>query len=155
MIRLTQAQIQTIKALENKRGQIRPRQVVDAARPPRSPLHDLFNWNVQNAADHWWLHQARLVINAVSIQVTTKEFSYKASAYMIDMAVEGSGYRSVAALKADPANARESLVYTLEVAAGHMRRALDLAAPLGLSSEIDDLLRRIAGVQRVAGKQAA
>jgi hypothetical protein len=153
-MRLTRAQIAAIRSLENSRGQITPRQVVAAAKNKQSPLHELFDWNVQQAAEHWWLHRARVVIGAVTIQVSTHQVSYKASAYMVDTAVEGQGYRSVKALKADEVNARESLIYTLEMAAGHLRRALDLAQPLGLAAEIDQLLLDIAGVQRVITKAA-
>lgn len=154
-MKLTQAQIAAIKALENTRGQIAPRQVVAAARNKRSPLHALFDWDVGTSAEKWWLHQARVILNAVTIQVTTEEFSYKASAYMVDTAVVGQGYRSVVALKGDSESARESLIYTLGVAAGHLRRALDLAAPLGLSKEIDELLLKIAGVSRAIEQKAA
>jgi hypothetical protein len=154
-MRLTRAQIAAIRTLENRRGQLTPRQVVAAAKHKDSPLHALFDWDVQQSAERWWLHRARVIIGAVTVQVETQEFSYKASAYMVDMSVEGQGYRSVAALKTDEANARESLIYTLEMAAGHLRRSLDLAAPLGLSKEIDRLLREIAGVQRVITTKAA
>jgi hypothetical protein len=153
-MRLTRAQIAAIRSLENSRGQITPRQVVAAAKNKNSPLHGLFDWNLQQAAERWWLHRARVVIGAVTIQVATHEVSYKASAYMVDTTVEGQGYRSVKALKGDEPNARESLIYTLEMAAGHLRRSLDLATPLGLSAEIDQLLLDIAGVQRVITKAA-
>lgn len=154
-MKLTQAQLAAIKALENDRGQITPRQIVQAAKNKRSPLHALFDWNKDTAAEHWWMHKARLILNAVTIQVTTQEFTYKASAYMVDTTVEGQGYRSVVALKGDTESARESLIYTLEMAAGQLRRALDLAAPLGLSREIDPLLAQIAGVRRVIEAKAA
>jgi hypothetical protein len=151
---LTRAQRAAVKALENKRGQIKPRQIVEAARNKQSPLHELFDWDVAASAEKWWLHRARVILGAVTIQVSTKEFTYKTSAYMVDTTVEGQGYRSVAALKTDSESARESLIYTLEMAAGHLRRSLDLAAPLGLSQEIDHLLHEIAGVQRVITKAA-
>ena len=95
-----------------------------------------------------------MILGAVEIHVTTEQFSYKTSAYMRDT-TEKEGYRSVVALKADTVNARESLIYTLETAAGHLRRALDLAMPLGLSREVDELLQRVAGVQRVVRNRAA
>jgi hypothetical protein len=57
-------------------------------------------------------------------------------------------------MQRDPAQARESLVYTLETAAGHLRRAYDLAVPLGLSKEIDRLLAQIAGVARIVKVKA-
>jgi hypothetical protein len=154
-IRLTEAQVSAIKTLENEHGQITPRQVVQAARDRHSPLHDLFDWNVKTAAEKWWMHRARVIIGAVEIHVTTETFSYKTSAYMVDTTVDGQGYRATYALKGDTANARDSLIYTLETAAGHLRRALDLAVPLGLSGDIDDLLLRVAGVQRVVQNRAA
>jgi hypothetical protein len=64
------------------------------------------------------------------------------------MDAEGAGYRSVSALKADPESARKSLVYTLDVAAGHLRRAYDLAGPLGLAVEIEGLVEQVMGVQK-------
>jgi hypothetical protein len=155
MMKLTQVQLAAIRALENPRGQITATAVVQAARPTKSPLHDLFDWNVKVAAEKWWLHRARVIIGAVTIQVTTQEFTYNASAYVVDTTVEGQGYRSVVALKSDSESARESLVYTLEMAAGHLRRAFDLAAPLGLADEIDHLLQQIAGVRRVLTSKVA
>lgn len=155
-MRLTQAQIAAIHALENDKGQIKPSQVVRAAKDKRSPLHSLFDWNQANAAGKWWLHTARLILGSVKIQVETQEFNYRASAYIVDTEVDGEGYRAVAKIKADPDSARESLIYTLEVSAGHLRRAMDLAAPLGLSKQIDRLIVQITGLQRaVNGKKAA
>lgn len=154
-MKLTQAQIARIKKLENKAGQITARRVLDDAREPKSPLHKLFNWNVQHAAEHWWLHQARLVIGAVSIQVTHQHTVIKSPCYIVDTAVKGDGYRSVVAMKTDTASARESLVYTLEMAAGQLRRAYDLAVPLDLATEIDGLLAQIAGVKRIAQSKKA
>ena len=59
------------------------------------------------------------------------------------------GYRAVTALRENPNSARESLIYALETAAGHLRRAYDLAEPLGLQGEIDRLVEQVAGVQRL------
>jgi len=58
-------------------------------------------------------------------------------------------------MKGDSESARESLVYTLETAAGHLRRAYDLAGPLGLQKEIDALLQEVAGVARIVQKKKA
>lgn len=154
-MKLTQAQKSRIKELENSKGQISARRVLDDARSERSPLHSLFNWNVKHAADRWWLHRARLIIGAVTIQVTHHQSVIKAPCYIVDTTVKGDGYRSIATMKADTASSRESLVYTLETASGHLRRAYDLAAPLGLASEIDALLAQIAGVKRLIDKKKA
>jgi len=154
-MKLTKAQIARVRSLETGDRQISARRVLNDARKPASPLHTLFNWDVKASAERWWLHRARLIIGAVQIQVTHGETIIKVPCYVVDRSVKGDGYRSVVALKADTASARESLVYTLETAAGHIRRAYDLAGPLGLQREIDSLLAQIAGVQRIARKKAA
>tara|TARA_R110000868_G_scaffold78701_1_gene224228 strand:- start:277 stop:744 length:468 start_codon:yes stop_codon:yes gene_type:complete len=154
-MKLTQAQLAHIKGLENRKGQITARRVLEDAKRKQSPLHALFNWDLQHAAERWWLHRARLIIGAVTIQVTHQDTVIKSPCYIVDTSVKGGGYRTTVSMKTDTASARESLVYTLEVAAGHLRRAYDLAAPLGLSREIDALLAQIAGVARIAEKQKA
>jgi hypothetical protein len=154
-MKLTQAQIKRIKALENRRGQVTPRRVIEDAKSPKSPLHELFTWSEGEAAEKWWLHQARLIIGAVRVMVTNETHSYRVSGYVVDTTMEGSGYRSTAAITSDPESARESLVYTLEVAAGHVKRAFDLSGPLGLAKEVDALLAQIAGVQRLARSKKA
>lgn len=154
-MKLTQGQLSRIRGLENSKGQISARRVLDDARSAKSPLHSLFNWNVKHAAEHWWLHRARMIIGAVTVQVTHQHAVIKAPCYIVDTSIKGDGYRSVSTMKADPASARESLIYTLEVAAGHLRRAYDLAAPLGLVKEIDSLLAQIAGVKRLADNKKA
>jgi hypothetical protein len=154
-MRLSQTQLARIKGLENSKGQITARKLLDDARSARSPLHALFNWNIKHAAERWWLHRARLIIGAVTIQVTHQHAVIKSPCYVVDTTTAGEGYRSVVSMKTDSASARESLIYTLEVAAGHLRRAYDLAGPLGLTRELDALLAQIAGVVRVAAKKAA
>jgi hypothetical protein len=87
--------------------------------------------------------------------VTHNHAVIKAPCYIVDTSVKGGGYRSIAAMKTDTASARESLIYTLEMAAGQLRRAYDLSAPLGLTRQIDALLAQIAGVARIAQKKEA
>lgn len=154
-MKLTQEQIAAIRGLEDPEGRITPQQVIDAARDKGSPLHGLFDWNKADAAAKWWLHQAREIIGAVKVMHTTTETVIAAPCYVMDTAATGAGYRAVAALRAEPEAARESLAYTLSVAAGHIRRAYDLAGPLGLQAEIDALLQQITGLQRSVGKKAA
>lgn len=145
---LTPEQVERVRSLETENGQITPDRVIEDARSKSSPLHDLFEWDKSKAAMLHWIDQAREIIGAVRVVVTTTTSTVKAPLYVRDPEASGQGYRSVTALRADPEQARASLVYTLEVAAGHVRRACDLAEPLGLSSDIDGLLEQIVGVQR-------
>lgn len=145
---LTQEQIAHIHQLADAEGRLTPASIVADAKRKDSPLHGLFDWNAKAAAERWWLQRAREVIGSVTLQVSTNESIIKTPCYVVDTAVDGAGYRHVTALKSDPASARASLVYTLETAAGHLRRAYDLAGPLGMQAEVDGLLERIVGVQR-------
>lgn len=161
-MKLTQAQLAHIKSLEDSRGRLTARRVLEDARKPKSPLHTLTvfrGWNVEHATRKWWLHCAQLVIGAVTYQVTHNERVIKAVAYVVDPSMKGNGggggYRSVQAMQADPESARESLIYTLEIASGHLRRAYDLAPALGLTRQIDALLAQIAGVKRIAAAKKA
>ncbi len=58
-----------------------PEQVVDAARPKNSPIHDLFEWDDSTAAERYRLSQARNFVNHLEVVVishsgerTTKAF---------------------------------------------------------------------------------
>jgi len=152
-VRLTDPQVEAIRALENETGRLTPQLVVQAAKATSSPLHSLFDWNTETAAEKWWLQRARDVIGSVSYLYSTTTHTVKVPAYV--QSGDRAGYRSVVSLRDDDAAARESLIYALETAAGHLRRAMDLAAPLGLSAEVDGLLSTIAGVQRIVRDRAA
>jgi hypothetical protein len=154
-MRLNQAQLARIQTLEGRDGRISARKVFEDAKQRSSPLHSLYDWNAKHAAEKWWLHHTRLIIASVTIQVTVNNAVLKTPHYIVDTSVKGGGYRSTIALKGDSPSARESLIYTLEVAAGHLRRAYDLAQPLGLTKEIDYLLAQIAGVKRIVMKENA
>ena len=154
-MKLTDEQIARIKGLEDARRQLAPDSVVEDAKDKRSPLHALFEWDRSKAARAHWLDRAREIIGAVRVVVTTQDVSIKTPCYVRDPEASGQGYRSVAALRGDPAQARASLVFTLEVAAGHLRRAYDLATPLGLDGDIDAILLQVAGVQRRTKDAAA
>jgi len=151
---LTKTQLRRLRSLENADGQLTPAQVVRDAKNKRSPLHGLFDWNQQRAAEKHWLWRAREIIGAVTVVVTNETTTIKAPMYVHLPNTKGQGYQSVATLRQNPDHARESLIYTLETAAGHVRRALDLSAPLGLQNEIHALLDEIVGVQLVV-KQVA
>jgi hypothetical protein len=152
-MKLTQQQIAAVRALEGADGSVMPQQLLEAAKQKSNPLHSLFDWNVKRAAEKFWLHQARLILGAVTVQVVTTEFTYKAPAYV--STGQGDGYRSVVMLKDDPQAATENLIHCLETAAGHLRRALDLAAPLGLSGDVDRLIAQVMSVTRILRKDDA
>jgi hypothetical protein len=156
-MKLTAKQEQHIRSLEDKHGRITPTRLVEDAKRKSSPLHRLFRWDLRQAAEAHWIQRAREIIGCVVYKVTHDTQTLQAVCYVRDPSKAGNegGYRRVDAVSSDPEAARESLIYTLETAAGHVRRALDLAGPLGLAREIDALLAEIVGVQRLAKRKKA
>jgi hypothetical protein len=154
MIRLTQEQIAHIRALENGAGQLTPAQLVADARAADSPLHGLFEWNQKRAAERYWLTRARRILGAVTVVVVHETTTIRAPVYVHLPDGNRQGYQRVSTLREQPTQAREALIAMLETAAGHLRRAVELAGPLGLQGEIDRLLEEIVGVERLI-KQAA
>lgn len=154
-MKLTSEQEEHVRSLADGNGRITPSVVVDDARQKSSPLHGLFEWDKGKAAMAHWIDQARVIIGAVRVVVTNETTTIKAPLYVRDPdAAGGQGYRSVVNLRSDPAKSRDALVYTLEVAAGHLRRAYEIAESLGLQAEVDGLLERVSGLQRTL-RQAA
>ncbi len=77
--RMTDTQVQEIhRELINIAGTptlegLRPKDIVEAAKDPDSPLHRYFTWDVLEAAEKHWLTEARKLVQAVSIRIVTQE----------------------------------------------------------------------------------
>lgn len=154
-MKLTKAQIKHVESLEDASGSITAERVLADAKRTASPLHSLFDWDAKKAARQHWLHIARKVIGAVQYEHKHHNTVVLKPTYVNLPGANGRGYQRIDALREDPEQSRTSLIYTLEVASGHLRRAFDLAGPLGLQREIDSLLVQVAGVQRIAKAKAA
>lgn len=61
-----------LEKLNNVYGSLTARQIVDDAKHPGAPTHDVFEWNDSLAAEAHRLHQARMLMSAV---VTVSESS--------------------------------------------------------------------------------
>lgn len=61
-----------LEDLEQKHGSITKQMFLDSARPEESPIHDLFEWDDQKAAEKWRLQQANIIINSLRIEVVTE-----------------------------------------------------------------------------------
>lgn len=57
---------------KQQHGELTPKDVVEDARNPNSPLHSFFEWNDGEAADQYRLQQARGLIRAV-VAIYTRE----------------------------------------------------------------------------------
>lgn len=151
-----------LEQLENENGQLTPAVVVADAKQKDSPLHGLFDWNLKEAAEKWWNHQARAIIRSVKVVITTETFEIKTPHYVRDPSADPKqqGYVSVASLQRDPVAARESVRMECARAESALNRARNLAKVLNLDEEVDQVIARVVGLreqveQSSSGKHAA
>jgi len=83
--------------LERFDGALKPKQLVDAARPKTSPVHSLFEWNDGRAAEQFRLVQARDHINHLRIVVQIDGADRPTKAYH-SVVIEGDDDRTYASV---------------------------------------------------------
>lgn len=126
----------------NNGGVLRPFDVVQDARQPDSPLHELFEWDVEEAAQEHWMHTARRIIASVKVNITTETIVLKAPAYVRDPRLHGKeqGYLETIKLRTEHEIAKEVLAGEVQNVISALRRARNVAAALDMESEIDRLM---------------
>ena len=68
---------------QHYKGELTPKDVVDDARNPNSPLHSFFDWNDTSAAEQHRLHQARgLIRSVVAIFVDDEKPAQRTKAFI-------------------------------------------------------------------------
>lgn len=50
-----------------------PERILEIAKDPSSPIHGLYNWNIQEAAEEHWLAQTRTYVRSVVVRVVKSE----------------------------------------------------------------------------------
>ena len=63
-----------LNRLEEQYGRgLRAKEIVEAARPRKSPLHDYFEWNKEKAAEKYLLQQARALVSVIRVTVVDND----------------------------------------------------------------------------------
>ena len=137
-------------------GVLRPSDVVEDARDPSSPLHELFEWNVDDAAYEFWLQTARKIIASVKVNIVTETIALKAPAYVRDPRMHGreQGYIATASVKTDRDVALEVLSAEVTNILSALRRARNVATALDMDDELNALMDQFMDMQ-IRLKQAA
>jgi flavin-binding protein dodecin len=142
---------QRINDLADKHdGRITAEMVVADARKKTSPLHGLFEWDIDKAAHQHWLDRARTIIRHVQVNVTVERVKVQSVAYVRDPSVGNreQGYRHIERVSESPEDSEAALAYELSRAEAYMQRAVNVAKALGLESEARDALGKIAGLRK-------
>lgn len=103
-------------------GELQPQSVVDYAKShPDSELHKHFNWDLKQAANSYWLQQARYLISkCVVIHVEPREQPQPFRAFFREGRPEAEdeeragGYLRTEDMLADPVQRRKIIVTTLK-----------------------------------------
>jgi hypothetical protein len=141
-------------------GELTPLRVVQEAADDRSPLHQCFEWDDSKAGHEHRIDQARRIIRSVRVEIKTDERVISAPRYVHDMtAGRNQGYVDVTVIRSDLERARDTVRYELRRALAHMKRSNDVAAALGIHSEmaalIDDATRVLDGIEAGAAEAMA
>lgn len=139
-------------SVERAHGTLLAEDVRETARDPASSLHRFFEWDDTVAGEAYRLEQARHLIRSYKVEVRIERVEYTIPRYVRDTTLPAHkpGYVNTSHLRKDRDKAHEILVAEFRRAAEAIRRAKALAAYLGMSDEIDDLLLRIGSLQQRA-----
>jgi hypothetical protein len=143
MIKETPAIRKRINQLYRKsRGVLTPDMVIEDARSRTSPLHGLFEWSENKAAYQHWLDTAREIISCVRVVINTSTRDVEVHRY-IHIGGQTPGYNEITKIRSERELAMETLKQEFQCVANALHRAREIAAALGLESEIDALLRQV------------
>jgi len=142
---MRQEQIDRLTELQDANGRLTPEAVVTDARDPQSPLHELFNWDVEKAAEGFWLDRARSIIRSVEVVIKTHRTVVRTPYYVRDPEAEQKeqGYVSITKVRSEPDLARDVLVAEFSRAADILRRAHEVSKALELEERVSEILEGV------------
>lgn len=126
------------------RGVLTPEDVVKDARSESSPLHGHFTWDDSQAAHMQRLHEARVLIRSVRVEVTTTSFGVATPFYVRDVTQPSGkqGYSAIAEVRDDATVAADTLTYEFDRVIACLERSVNVASGLNLRDRVRDLLRQ-------------
>lgn len=148
--RITEQHIAYIKTLERPGGILIPNDVLANAKQPTSPIHELYDWDKDRAAEQHWLDRTREIIRWYSLVIHREEREVVFPAWVRDPSrhPREQGYiNTVEALAVDPTLSRRALVTALQQVSSALKRARDLAVALGREDEVAAILEQVAGLR--------
>lgn len=148
--RITDVHVVHLVALE-RNGRTTAEAILADAKNPASPLHDLYDWDVQRAAEAHWLDRTREIVRLVRYVEHTTHESYRLPRYVRDPDLFGrtQGYVALETLRVDPSRSRRALIAEFERVTAMLQRARHIAIGLALDHEVEDLLARITGLKTI------
>ena len=146
---ITAEQAEFVKSLSDRNGHISPAIVIRAALPEDSPIHELFEWDDNIAAEAHRISQAQTVIRFVRLEIEIRKQTIVCPFYVPDPERPPKSRRYLELTRAarDAEIAREVLANEMVRVVGAIRRAKKVALVLGLNQLLDRLLYDIDAIQ--------
>lgn len=148
---LTRQRLVAIREELEKLGtetRLTPETVVEAARDPRSPLHDRFQWDDSVAGEAYRLQQARALIKQVRVDVVRADQTVIRAPVFVRAPEGGEGYALTQAVAVSAPDRRQVVLMALAQVRTILR---NLAA-----QEVDEIIDHIDVVTaQLRGQQAA
>lgn len=128
---------QALKELEDRYGRVTARQLLEAARNKKHPLHREFEWNDSKAAERYRLIQAGEIIRSVRVKVIIDDVRVTSVGYVHDPAAgpNGEGYRHIAHVRSEHDTAIETLEDEIARIVSLLERAKEIAVMLQLEPQ--------------------
>ena len=113
-------------------GILRPVEVVKAAKPKKSPLHDCFEWDDEKAGHEYRLNQARHLIVSVVVVASGGEMLQAHISLKPDRYSPGGGYRAMVDVLSDKELRAQMLAEALAELEVFRRKYKDLKELAGI-----------------------
>jgi hypothetical protein len=142
---------QFIRELVNENGEITPQDLVEAARDDNTPIHGLFNWDDESAANEQRLNTARTILRRVTFARTTRSITLKVPAYIRNpnALARVQSYKLIEKIEQRSEEAREVLAMELKRIMGAIDRGRAIAGVLDLGDYFDEMLEMAQTVERI------
>lgn len=133
--------------IERHGGRISPRMLLDDARDPRSPFHDQFEWNDDEAAENFRLIQAGQLIrqwkgSVMRIDVETRtvriDTTRRVQSPQGQRSKGGDSYETVEQIMANPEKRADMIATVLRELSAYRRRYSGIVALAEIWQAIDD-----------------
>lgn len=157
MVRSTKAELaakrKAIDACRDRHGRIMPKLVVQAARNPKSPLHEDFIWDDRLAAEQQRLDRARELIREVKLMVVYDDRKIATPFYVSDPSSRESAYIPTTVAAKDEEIAETVLLDELRRIESAVVRARSIAAAFDLTAYFDRMLNDVIEVRGRLGRR--
>ena len=144
-MKLTPEAIAELKAMEDRRGRLTPHQVVEAAEPEGSALHDCFEWDDSIAGAAYRVEQARELLKRVKIELVIEDRSFRTVGYVRDPSKQQNKPGYVATLKVRVSDTAALMQAELDAISALCDRAIGLA--YAKAENLPGLAEKITGIK--------